>query len=246
MRFIADVIRTIVTFAVMVPGTAVAATTVTVLAMIRTDNPLVETVARQWGRMWLWVARVDIEVVGRENIDPSRSYVIVSNHLSAFDIMAHFVAMPVPIRYLAKQELFRIPILAMAMRAIGIVEVDREAGRSIHEQINVSAREAVSLGRSLIIYPEGTRPRDGKMRPFKKGAFTIAKSMNLPVVPSVILGSYEAWRPASYFIRKGKIRVEIYPPIETAPLDRTQIDQLRDDVHARIKAEVDAYEALPR
>lgn len=242
MRFIVDVIRTGITFVVMVPATAVAALTVTVAAAIKKDSPFIEHVARQWGKMWLWVGGVDLEVVGREYIDPNRSYVIVSNHQSAFDIMAHFVAMPVPIRYLAKQELFHIPILAMAMRAIGIVEVDRTAGKSVHEHINVSARQAVELGRSLIIYPEGTRPRDGRMRAFKKGAFTIAKSMNLPIVPTAIVGSYRAWRPASYFIRKGSIRVEIMPPIETADISRDQVDEVRTRVHEQIAAIVKPHE----
>jgi 1-acyl-sn-glycerol-3-phosphate acyltransferase len=213
-----------------------------VAALIRKDNPLIERVTDRWGRAWLWLGRVDIEVIGRDNITPGRSYVIVSNHQSAFDIMSHFIAMPVPIRYLAKQELFRIPILAMAMKAIGIVEVDRTAGKSVHEHINVSARQAIELGRSLIIYPEGTRPRDGHMRPFKKGAFTIAKSMELPIVPTAITGSYKAWRPASYFVRKGSIRVEIFPPIEMADVPRTEIDRVRDEVHALIAGVVEKYE----
>jgi len=242
MRFVGDLIRTFVTFVVMVPATLVAALTITVAAMIKNNTPFIEWVTRRWGSLWLWLARVDLEVIGREHIDPARSYVIVSNHLSAFDIMAHFAALPVPIRYLAKQELFKIPFLAMAMRAIGIVEVDRTAGKSVHEHINDSAREAVALGRSLIIYPEGTRPRDGKMRPFKKGAFTIANSMDLPIVPTAITGSYEAWRPASYFVRKGKIRIEIMEPIEMADIPRSGVDRIRVETHARIAAIVKQHE----
>lgn len=242
MRFVGDLIRTFVTFVVMVPGTAIAASIVTVTAVIKNDSPFVEWIIRRWASMWMWLAKVDLEVVGRENIDPGRSYVIISNHLSAFDIMAHFAALPVPIRYLAKQELFKLPFLAMAMRKIGIVKVDRGAGQSVHEHINTSAREAIELGRSLIIYPEGTRPRDGKMRPFKKGAFTIAKSLDLPIVPTAIVGSYEAWRPASYFVRKGTIRIEIMEPIEMSEVPLSEVDSIRKQAHAQIAAIVKPHE----
>ncbi|HDH03579.1 MAG TPA: hypothetical protein ENH15_04975, partial [Actinobacteria bacterium] len=96
MRFVGDLIRTFVTFVVMVPVTAVAASIVTATAIVKNDSPFVEWVIRRWAAMWMWLAKVNLEVVGRENIDPSRSYVIISNHLSAFDIMAHFAALPVP------------------------------------------------------------------------------------------------------------------------------------------------------
>jgi 1-acyl-sn-glycerol-3-phosphate acyltransferase len=81
----------------------------------------------RWSRLWLGAAGVDLRVVGGENVDPDRSYVVVANHSSNLDIMACFLALPLPIRFLAKKELFRLPLLATAMRDIGIVEVDRQA-----------------------------------------------------------------------------------------------------------------------
>lgn len=185
---------------------------------------------------------VTLEVSGADLVDTGRSYVVVSNHLSAFDIMAHFAALPIPIRFLAKTELFRIPIFGSAMRSIGIVEVDRGAGRSIHDHINTTAKAAVSRGLSLIIYPEGTRPRDGVMRPFKKGAFTIAASMQLPVLPAAITGSRHIWRPAGLMLRPGVIEVTIMPAIETEGLGPADVDGLRGHVHGLIHARVMAAE----
>ncbi len=177
-----------------------------------------------------------LEVQGAELVDPKRSYVVVANHLSVLDIMACFLAVPVPIRFLAKKELFRIPILAPAMRAIGIVEVDRSARSAIHEQVNRQARELVASGRSLIIYPEGTRSRDGELRPFKKGAFTMAVAGGIPVLPLTIAGTYRAWPPGRLLVTGGRtIKAVIDPPIETAGLRKRRRDRAhgRDPDHHR-------------
>ena len=204
------------------------------MAARRADDPKIERAVRSWGQMWFKVSGATLTVSGAEYLDPGRSYVIVSNHQSAFDIFSHFIVFPLPIRYLAKKELFRIPIFGNALRAIGVVEVDRQAGGSIHAHINRSASEAVALGRSLIIYPEGTRPRDGVLRPFKKGAFTIAASMELPIVPTAIRGSRDVWRPGAKLIRPGPIHVEIFPPIETAGIRGIGVNDLRTEVHRLI------------
>lgn len=188
----------------------------------------------------MWLAGVRLTVVGLDNVDTDRSYVVVSNHLSGFDIMAHFAGLPIPIRFLAKTELFKIPIFGRAMRSIGIVEVDRGAGRSIHEHINTTATDAVAKGRSLIIYPEGTRPRDGQLGRFKKGAFTIATAMDLPVLPTAIVGSYEVWAPESKVIRPGEITITVMPPIETTDMGPKEVDGLRSEVRGLIDGVVTA------
>ena len=137
---------------------------------------------------------------------------------------------PCPIRFLAKKELFRIPILAPAMRAIGIVEVDRSARSAIHEQVNRQARELVASGRSLIIYPEGTRSRDGELRPFKKGAFTMAVAGGIPILPVTIAGTYRAWPPGQLLVPGGRtITAVIDPPIETAGMKREDVTRLTED-----------------
>jgi len=154
--------------------------------------------------------------------------------------MACFLALPVPIRFLAKKELFRIPILAQGMRAIGIVEVDRQARIAIHEQLNAQAKELIAAGRSVIIYPEGTRTRTGELGPFKKGAFTIALGLGLPLLPVAIDGSYEAWKPGTFLIRGGReITVEILPPIETDECgDANELrDRARDVIARALRAQ---------
>lgn len=192
-----------------------AAALVMVIAAVNDRSPWIERVIRAWSRTWLSVSGTDLTVVGSENIDPDRSYVVVANHLSTLDIMVCFLAVPLPIRYLAKKELFRIPILAQGMRAVGIVEVDRSARSAIHAQVNAQSKDLIAKGRSLIIYPEGTRPRNGALDPFKKGAFTMAIASQLPILPVSIHGTYEAWKPDTLWVRGGEVTAIIDAPIST-------------------------------
>ncbi len=238
MRLVIDVARTAVTVVAGVLATIVAVAIILVVAIFDDTSPLIDRVIRGWSRIWLLFSGTRLQVEGRDNVDPGRSYVVVANHLSTFDIMACLLAVPLPIRFLAKKELFRIPVLAQGMRAIGIVEVDREARSMVHAEVNRQAQELVAKGRSLIIYAEGTRPRDGRMKMFKKGAFTMAISAQLPVLPVSIHGSYEAWAPGRPRVRGGLIQVVIDKPIETEGLGQPDAGALRDQVHDVISEQV--------
>jgi 1-acyl-sn-glycerol-3-phosphate acyltransferase len=238
MRWVIDGARTVVTLVAAVISTVIAVVIVVIAAAINDTSPLIDRTIRGWSRVWLICSGTRLEVEGRENIDPSRSYVVVANHISILDIMACLLAVPIPIRFLAKAELFKVPVLAQGMRAIGIVEVDRAARGAIHADVNRQGRELVSKGRSIIIYAEGTRPRDGVMRQFKKGAFTMAISGQLPILPVSIHGSYEAWRPGSLFVRGGLIQVVIDPAVETTGLSAADRTAVRDEVRATIAKRV--------
>jgi 1-acyl-sn-glycerol-3-phosphate acyltransferase len=222
------------TLLVGIIATLIAAPIAIVIARIRPTSAAIDQLARVWSRLWLAAAGCKITVEGREAVDVRRSHIVVANHLSVLDIMACFIAVPLPIRFLAKRELFSIPVLAPAMRAIGIVEVDRGARSAIHEQVNQQARDLVASGRSVIIYPEGTRSRDGELRPFKKGAFTMAIAGHVPVLPVTLAGTFEAWPAGKIWIRGGPIRVVIDPAIETEGMTRADTTGLTDRVRAVI------------
>lgn len=235
--------RTALTLIVGFLATGVASVSVIVISWFDATSPLIERVTDRWSRLWLGAAGVDLKVVGGENVDPDRSYVVVANHSSNLDIMACFLALPLPIRFLAKKELFRIPLLAAAMRDFGIVEVDRQARTAVHEQINSQARDLVAKGRSLIVYPEGTRSRTGEMGPFKKGAFTIAVSTGIPILPVAITGTHAAWRPHTLDVVGGEVVVTILPPIETAHLGMDATSELRDRVREQILGRVETHQS---
>jgi 1-acyl-sn-glycerol-3-phosphate acyltransferase len=238
MRWPLYVIKTVLTGAVGVAATVVAVAMILVLVAIDRTSPSIDKIIRRWSRLWLLSSGTSLEVEGRELVEPSRSYVVVANHLSTLDIMACLLAVPVPIRFLAKKELFRIPVLAQGMRAVGIIEVDRAARGAIHSEVNRQAKELIQANRSLIIYPEGTRPRDGVMRPFKKGAFTMAIAGQLPILPVSLHGSYEAWPPGQPWVRGGHIAVIIDQPIETSGMSHADTGQLRDRVREIIAKRV--------
>ena len=230
MRLFVDVPRTIITVVAGVTATIVAVASIAVMVVINDSSPLIEKIIRAWSRAWLAASGTKLEVEGAENIDPNRSYVVVANHLSTLDIMACLLAVPLPIRFLAKKELFRVPVLAQGMRMVGIIEVDRQARGAVHSEVNRQSRELIDKGRSLIIYAEGTRPRNGVMKPFKKGAFTMAISSGLPVLPLSIHGSYEARPPGRPLVRGGLIKVVLDKPVETEGMTTSDTGDLRNQV----------------
>jgi 1-acyl-sn-glycerol-3-phosphate acyltransferase len=232
------VFRSLLTWTLGVLATILGAVAVMGLAVFNPTSPTIDTVIHVWSRVWLWAAGVDLTIEGKENIDPDKSYVVVANHLSTLDIMVCFMAVPLPIRYLAKKELFRIPLLAQAMRSVGIIEVDRQARSAIHSSVNRQAKELIEHKRSLIIYAEGTRPRDGVMKAFKKGAFTMAIASGLPVLPLSIHGTYEAAVPGKPWFRGGNVTAIVDPPISTNGMTAANADELRDRVRQIIAKNV--------
>jgi len=238
MRWLIDIPRTVLTILAGVLATIVAVALLVLIAVFNNTSPVIERIIRTWSRVWLVMSGTRLEVEGDDNVDANRSYVVVANHLSVFDIMACLLAVPLPIRFLAKKELFKIPVLAQGMRTVGIIEVDREARGAVHAEVNRQSKELIAKGRSLIIYAEGTRPRNGVMKPFKKGAFTMAIAAQLPILPLSIHGSYEAWPPGVRLVRGGRIKVVLDKPIETEGLKHSDTGDLRDQVREVIAGRV--------
>jgi 1-acyl-sn-glycerol-3-phosphate acyltransferase len=238
MRWAVTLLRTVLTWTVGVLATIAGAVMVLVLVLVSPSSPMIEKMIRWWSRMWLMASGTKLEIGGQENVDPGRSYIVVANHQSTLDIMVCFLAIPLPIRYLAKKELFRIPLLAQAMRAVGIIEVDRAARSAVHNSVNRQAKDLIAHNRSLIIYPEGTRPRDGVLRPFKKGAFTMAIASQLPVLPLSMHGTYEAAVPGKPWFRGGPVSAVIDAAIETAGMTHADADALRDETYRIISGRV--------
>lgn len=178
--------------------------------------------ARIWGRVSLWLAGVKLTVTGREYLSQSGPVVYMANHVSNFDILALFAGIPGQFRWMAKIELFRIPLFGLAMRRAGAIAVDRSSRRNSV----ISMREAVARiasGTSVVIFPEGTRSKDGTLQSFKTGSFTLALQAQVPVVPLAICGSGEVMPKHSRWIRGGHIYLNILPPVMTA--DRPVADR---------------------
>jgi 1-acyl-sn-glycerol-3-phosphate acyltransferase len=232
------VLRSLLTYVNGVLATLIGSVSTMIVALVRPRSPWVDRIARGWARACLWPSGVQLEIKGQENVDPEASYVVVSNHQSTFDIMAHFIALPVPIRFLAKKELFSTPILGWALKAMDMVPVDRGA-RNSYRSVEVGARRIAELGKSIIVYPEGTRTPDGALLPFKKGAFAIAVRTGLPVLPVTTFGADVAWKPKHKVIDGGPIAIVIGEPITTEGLSDNDVGDLRDRVKGVIQGTLD-------
>lgn len=200
----------------------------------RTGNP-VHIIARIWARGILFASRIKVTVNGLANIDPTQSYVYMSNHQSNFDIPVLLACLPVQFRWLAKAELFKIPIFGRAMRGAGYVKIDRFNQQSAFESINEAAAK-MKDGVSVMIFPEGTRSRDGKIRSFKKGGFVMAVDAGVPIAPIVLKGTRAIMEKSSLRINTGEVSLNIETPIATADYTRENKDDLIESVRAVIRA----------
>ncbi|MFC1817383.1 lysophospholipid acyltransferase family protein, partial [Thermodesulfobacteriota bacterium] len=171
-------------------------------------------VARVWARSILAAAQVKVTVKGLSNLDLSRSYIYMSNHQSNFDIPVLLAYLTVQFRWLAKAELFRIPIFGFAMQRAGYISIDRSNRKSAILSLQRAA-EIISGGVSVLIFPEGTRSRDGNIRSFKKGGFVLAIDSGVPIVPVIIHGTWPIMSKERLLIKPGKVVLEIGKPVET-------------------------------
>lgn len=171
-------------------------------------------------RVFMWgastgvrLAGVRAEAVGLEKLDMNRNYIFMSNHVSNIDPPLMLPLLPKRTSVMVKKELFKIPLLAKAMRMGSLVPVNRgnrEAGISAVRD----ARNVVRQGLNMTIYVEGHRSFDGKLLPFKKGPFYLAEECQVPVVPVTISGTYHAMPKRRFSIKPGKVRVIFHDPIE--------------------------------
>jgi len=241
LRVALGFIRTLLGVLAMAIITLTAAAFLIILVKIRPGSPLANRVLRFWGKASLFFSWTRVRVQGYEKIDPAGSYVFIGNHISNLDVPVMVSSLPVSVRFLAKAEMFKVPVLGGGMRAIHMVETDRHAGPTAHRRINEQVNAAIGAGLSLVIYPEGTRSRDARLKPFKKGAFRIAVEHNMPVVPVTISGTERAWKPGSRIVYGGTIDLIIHDPIPTEDLTVADLNELRTRVREIV---AETYEEL--
>ncbi|MBN2198580.1 MAG: 1-acyl-sn-glycerol-3-phosphate acyltransferase [Candidatus Aminicenantes bacterium] len=162
------------------------------------------------------LAGIRADISGLENIDRKKAYVFMSNHLSFIDGPLLFLIIPQPVRVILKKQVFRLPILGQGMRFADFVPVNRKGARQGWKAVDLAASLMRTKKHSFLIFPEGTRSRDGRMQPFKKGGFFLARAAGAPVVPVSISGTFALMPRGSLFIRPGRVRVRFHPPLEAA------------------------------
>jgi len=187
-----------------------------------------------WSRSLLQEAGVKLQVRGREHIVPGEAYVVMSNHQSHYDIPVLFRALRIPMRMVAKKEIFRIPFMAGAMRAAGFVEVDREHQRSAIESLS-GAHDLLSQSISVWIAPEGTRSRTGRIGAFRRGGFRIAINNRVRILPVTIDGTRHTLPAGRLTVCRGNwVTVTVSPPVDTSDYGLEGINTLMADVRDAI------------
>lgn len=167
-----------------------------------------------WSRLTCYLALCPVKVKGRENIKRNRSYVFVSNHQGAFDIFLIYGFLGVPIKWVMKAGIGKIPFVGAACRAAGFIFVDNSTPKAAARSV-VEAERCLKNGASVVVFPEGSRTYDGKMIRFKKGAYQMAFDQHLPIVPITLNGPFDVLPIGSLNVQRHKMEMVIHPAIPT-------------------------------
>ena len=179
------------------------------------------------------IAGVKVRTLGLEKIDPARTYIFMSNHISNLDPPLTLPLIPRRTSVMVKKGLFKVPILRQIMLIGSLVPVDRgnrEAGITAVRD----ALRAIGQGLNMTIYVEGQRSFDGKLLPFKKGPFYLAQECSVPIVPITISGTEAVMPKARFAIRPGTVTVQFHDPIEPADFGE------RDGLMAKVRAAINS------
>ncbi|MGY4514773.1 lysophospholipid acyltransferase family protein [Lysobacter sp. HA18] len=185
----------------------------TVRAITRSTRIPLRMAAWMWAPVLIRGAGARVDVRGVENVDWSKPCVLVATHESVIDICALFRAVPVPLRFMLKQEMTRVPFVGRYAKSMGMCFIERDGNRASMVKSLRAASDIVKAGHVLCIFPEGTRTKNGRVGEFKAGAFQVALATGVPVIPVAMTGSGAILPPNGFRVRPGTIRLRIGTPL---------------------------------
>jgi 1-acyl-sn-glycerol-3-phosphate acyltransferase len=177
-----------------------------------------------WSKIICFVTLCPVTVRGRENLNKNQSYIFVANHQGIYDIFLIYGYLNVPIKWMMKQSLRKIPFVGKACEMAGFIFVDNSSPKAVARTIR-ETEQKLRNGASVALFPEGSRTQTGRLGKFKKGAYQMAVDLRLPIVPVTINGSYHVMPKGFYFIRPHKMELLIHEPVSTEDLTS---DNIRD------------------
>lgn len=220
--------------------TALAATEAVAAQSVRPSPETMARHTRRWAEVLVRAWGIELCPSGMEHVPADRICVVVANHQSYLDVVALFATMPILPVFLAKRELEKVPMFGRAMRIGGHVFVDRGKHEQAMVALERAARE-LRPGHPVAVFPEGTRAKEPAIRPFKKGAFHLAKSAGACILPIGIHGSLEAWPRSQVTPSPARVEVRVGPPIPAEDVRAMELEALM----ARARAEVGRLSGLP-
>lgn len=229
--------RTLLTLLTMLIVTPLLAMVVIVAGLLGVPNrpgSVYDRTPRLWARIALRIAGVRLVLRGDEGLREFKPRVFVSNHVSWFDIFTLLAILP-RYRFVAKAELFRIPLFGPAARRAGTIPIERENRKAAFQSYEEAARE-IRGGASVVVCPEGTRGETYALRPFKKGPFVLAIAAGAPIVPLVVHGTREVQPKGSFVIRSATVHVHFLEEIQTKGLSYDDRDRVAEECWRRMAA----------
>jgi 1-acyl-sn-glycerol-3-phosphate acyltransferase len=189
--------------------------------------------AAPWARILAWLTPMRVTVKGAEHAQRARSYVVVCNHQSQYDILLVYGFLDLDLKWVMKQELRKIPAVGIGCEKAGHIFIDRQNPRRARAAVS-AALSRLGEGVGILFFAEGTRSRDGKLQAFKKGAFRVAIEQQLPVLPVTLLGTRDILPAKTLQLFPGHGTMIIHPAIETSGMDGAQLEDLMNQTRSAI------------
>ena len=208
-------IRGFLTLVTFVIATTVLGIAAIVGGLVTGKTTVVFRLGRLWARAHLKTMGIAPVYSGCEHAEGTAPRIFLSNHLSTLDIWVLVPVLPLTTRFVSKRTIFWIPVLGQAMAVAGFIAIDRKDRSKAIRSLG-RAVETIRQGASVILFPEGTRSRDGRLASFKRGSFHLALEAGVPIVPVAISGTFDVVRPRSIIVRPGPVRVTFAPPVDVA------------------------------
>lgn len=216
-------VRAYLFLAVFVPLTFLFSVSAIIATLFDSSGRVYSWHARLWARLALALNGVAVTVTGTEHL-PDGPVIFMCNHQSNFDILSLLAAMPRQIHWIAKKELFEIPVFGPSMRRGGYIPLDRSDGRKALQSMDEAAA-TIHRGKSVVLFPEGTRTEDGNLLPFKRGGFILARKAAVPVIPVTVNGSGRVNPAGQIRLYSGNINLTLHPPlVAPAELRRSEAE----------------------
>lgn len=190
-------------------------------------------IMQTWGKVLLWVGGVKINITGMEHVDPEQPSIYMANHASMIDIPILIAALPVHLRFIFKKSILWIPFLGQTIWAMGMIPIDRGHRQKATASLR-KAGERIRSGFHVLIFPEGTRTKDGRLLPFKKGGFRLALQEHVDIIPITLLNTAEICGRNSMLAKPGVVEMVIHPRYSTAEAQLENRHEVIEDMRQLI------------
>ncbi len=191
-----------------------------------------------WARTLCALSLVHIKVQGHENIDPKASYIFVANHQSLYDMPLVYGWLKNNFKWIIKKEFRKMPIMGKTCELMGHIFIDRSNPMRAKHSLDLAKQNLKQGNSSIFLFPEGTRTRTGQIGKFKRGAFTIASDLHLPIVPVTINGAFNALPKGLNYIIPGTIEMIIHSPIDTTNLNNENLNEMINQIKTIIQTDL--------